>query len=1145
MSEKLQKRSINSLAETRAIDPNVLQRQAASPVDSIWVGASAGSGKTKVLTDRVLRLLLPRGEHEPGTKPHKILCLTFTKAGANEMALRLSRRLSVWAVEPEERLIEELQSLLGKAPAPYEIAAARRLFTQVIDAPGGLHILTIHAFCQSVLGRFPLEAGLPPHFELLEDAQAAEMLRAAYMHVLRSAEAGSPLQQAIDALAGEVNEDQLFALVRDMSKERSQMGKIFKTYWDENGVYAALCEALSIPAGHFPEKILLQQSENGAFDHSGVLRAAHALAKGSDTDKSRAQTLYSWVEVPVSRRPALWEDYRSVFLTADGEIRSRLATKAAVTAMPDILEVMGVEAARLVALQDTMDRASCALLTRELLTLGKAVLSGYEALKTQRGALDFDDLIVKTLALLQSQAAWVLFKLDQGLDHILIDEAQDTNPEQWQIIAALCEEFYTGRGAKDEVLRTIFTVGDIKQSIYSFQRAAPREFTRMQAYFEQKISESGQNFAEIPMNISFRTTKPVLQAVDSVFSLPEASQGMGHIPVEHFSYREGQAGLVEIHPLFTTPEIEKADPWTPPVEIVESDSGASQLAAHIAETISVWLTTKEILPSRNRPIEAGDVLILVRTRTTFFQQLVRALKDKKIPVSGVDRMVLRDQMAVQDLVAAAQFALLPEDDLTLACLLKSPLIGLDEDELMKLAAYRAENSSLWEAVKAQTGAIADYLQGLLDAGMMNPHAFFSRLLFLPCPANAHSGMQAMRGRLGDDAQDPLDELLNAALVYETTHIPSLQGFVQWHVQGESDIKREMEESAGKVRIMTVHGAKGLQAPIVFLPDTTRTSRQSPARAEGRLLWPEKTGLAVPLWAPRKDGESTFFAGHAGALQARLDEEYRRLLYVAMTRAEDRLYVFGSEGKKASLTDSWYHFIMAGLSALPDADVQENGAVRLSLPQVKPPDRQKETPKTTPQIEKPPSWMHIRAPIEEMQRAKRPSGLEPAVFSPLSEADTYRFLRGNLTHKLLQFLPTLAEETRAKAALKFMDQNGQELKIEQKQSVIDEVLAIFSQKEWAPLFGKSSQAEVPISGILPDGRLINGQIDRLLVTPQAVYIIDYKTNRPPPLAEKDIPLIYREQMQAYADTLKAIYPGRSIHAALLWTDGPRLMPVTLA
>ncbi|MEZ5813965.1 MAG: double-strand break repair helicase AddA [Alphaproteobacteria bacterium] len=1149
----------------RETDPNVLQSRASTPETSVWVSASAGTGKTKVLTDRVLRLLLPGKNGAPASPAHKILCLTFTKAAASEMALRINETLSRWAVMPETDLEETLRKLLGRPAGKEEIENARRLFADVTDTPGGLKIMTIHAFCQSVLGRFPLEAGINPHFEVLEDTQSRALMNAARMQALAKTQnaQASPLAEALSRIAATINEDQFLALLDNIAGERSQLKRLLSRHFGPDGLYTALCAELGVTPGQTAQTILSDACKDSAFEKTALREAAGTMAaSGAKTDSAAAQNILNWLEAPEEQRPGKFSDYTAAFFKKDGEIRAKLATQKSVANHPEILDILAREAHRLLGIKETLNAAEITHLTRDILILGQAVLEEYTALKKARGAMDFDDLILHTLSLLDGSSmnlpaektgSWVHFKLDEGLDHILIDEAQDTNPEQWQIIEALCEEFFAHNPDRD-TQRTVFTVGDEKQSIYSFQRASPEEFARMQNHFKIKTENARQNWDAVPMNISFRSTSGVLKAVDAVFASPAARKGLGELPVIHTAFRRGQAGHVELWPPFESDNAEPPDLWTPVKETAQNQSGRKKLSLHIAQTIKTWLDSGEILESKNRPLRPGDIMILVRTRSALVNEIARQLKNLSIPVSGLDRMVLSEELAVQDILAAAEFTLQPLDNLTLASLLKSPFIGLSEDLLYELAAGRS-GQSLWERLRERGPEdIKNWLTALqTSAKTKSPFDFFNHLLQSPCPADPLSARRAITGRLGKDALDPLDELLTLARNFQQTRPASLQSFIHLQRTDAQEIKRpahgETTEETGEIQIMTVHGSKGLQAPVVILPDTVSSAAQAPTRPEKRLLWPGQTGLNIPLWSPRKDLSCDTYAKAASTVEERLNEEYRRLLYVAMTRAEDRLYIGGALSKKQKPEtlpeDCWYRLIQKGLQSLEDTQETESGALTLSNPQTREPDGKPESPQTPQQNTAIPQYLYQPAPPESQEtKTFRPSQINDAALSPLKNAGTHRFVRGNLTHRLLQLLPELPEENRETAAVRFLKRYAAELPPQIHTDIVKETLNILNNRDFAPLFGPGSMAEIPLTGHIEGKERVSAQIDRLCITEKTIWIIDYKTNRPPPKTANQIPQIYRRQMETYAALLKQIYPDRTLKAALLWTDGPFLMPLDL-
>ena len=1152
----------------QAEDPSAQQRRAADPVLNVWVGASAGTGKTKVLTDRVLRLLLPRADGRPGSPPHRILCLTYTKAAAGEMRNRIAMRLGGWASMPQAALLDELQDLMGRPALDAEIEAARRLFATVTDAPGGLRLMTIHSFCQSLLARFPLEAGLSPHFTVLEEAESHRLLTEARDAVLAMAQARPDTAEgeALRRLAAEQNEEQFDALLRSLTGERHQLEAFLRQEGLEDGAYAALCGALSIAPDDTPERVVRDACADHAFDARGLRQALTALLDAGGANNAKlAAPLQRFLETPASSRDPMPLLRALTTAGEEGGLRpkavSQLGTKAASALFPACAEVLTVEADRLIAMREHLTLCRGARLTHCLVILGQAIAGFYQQAKTRSGALDFEDLIHHSRVLLQSgMAGWILYKLDGGLDHLLIDEAQDTNQAQWDIAEALVEEFFAGVGARDTA-RTVFVVGDEKQSIYSFQRADPFIFASKRAEFEARAKAAGLGWLSVPLRTSFRSGPSVLDFVDAVFEDPEARQGLGDMVIEHLSERHGDAALVELWPVFRVATSDKADPWHAPAAPEPAQDAAALLADEIADTVAGWLAQGEVLASRNRPVEAGDVLVLVRRRSAFVTQLIRALKARDVPVTGIDRMVLTEQLAVQDLLAAAQAALLPEDSLTLACVLKSPLVRYDDAQLERLCLNRPRGRTLWSVLQADMDCreVVAWLRDLIRlAGSERPYEFFSRVLHTPCPGDPVSGLRAMAGRLGGEALDPLNELLQQALGFERNQIAQLQHFLQAQAVSATELKREQEEAGGAVRIMTVHAAKGLQAPIVFLPDTT--SIVKPRSGGGRLLWPDKTRLAVPLWSPRKKDDHAVYRGALGLAHDREMQEYRRLLYVAMTRAADRLYICGAQGRASLPDDCWYALMRRAFAGFADVETVEAQApagldlqdqpyrkLRLGNPQARlVPVRPAQMPAAVDAPDMP-GWVHAAPPVEPAPaRPYAPSApLEagPPARSPLQAEDGHRFRRGLLTHKLLQVLPDIADAARDDAAARFVGRQAPDLPPEMQAGIVAETLAVLRHPAFAPLFGPGSLAEVPLSGNV-DGRLVSGQIDRLLVTDDAVWIVDFKTNRPPPATPDAVAPAYRRQLQAYAGTLRLIYPGRTLRGFLLWTDGPDLMAIDL-
>jgi ATP-dependent helicase/nuclease subunit A len=1116
------------------------QRRAADPAVSAFVAASAGSGKTKLLTDRLLRLMLE------GADPGRIQCLTYTKAAAAEMALRLQRRLGRWVTLPDAALDGELAALGVAASAPLR-AQARALFARVLDVPGGMRIETIHAFCQSLLRRFPLEARLSPHFTLLEDRDADLAFAAAQETVLAGAhEVGR--QADLAALAGLITLGEFGELTRQIRGGTPSGAEI----------EAALNRAL----GGEPDEAARMARAVAWAEEQEVRDAARIVAAGgSPVAAARAQRMLDWLGLPPDERAENWNEWCANFLRADGGPLSptSLVNVKLVAARPDLAPVFAAEQARIAAVEDGRRAAGVAALTAALVRLGGPVVAAFAAGKDNAGVLDFDDLIRRASALLVDPgAAWVLYKLDGGLDHLLLDEAQDTAPAQWAIAGALTAEFFAGAGAREGVRRSVFAVGDRKQSIFGFQGADPDAFDTWRATLRQRVADAGERFEDVALDVSFRSTAPVLALVDAVFAAPAAAEGVG-VPgtLHHHAARAGHAGSVELWPLAPALDVAAPTPWQVPERSFHAQDGMRRLAEALAARIAAETAGTTMLESRGRPLGPGDVLVLVRRRNAFARALVGALKRLGVKVAGLDRMMLTEQPAVADLLALADLLLLPQDDLAVAAVLVSPLGFLDDASLMELAAYRRADETLWEALRRRaherpewqaSAAMLRVLFARVD--YVTPHALFAEML------GPLGGRARLLARLGEEAAEPIDELLNAALAYTAAHPPSLQGFLHWLRASGAEVKRQAEGAGDAVRVMTVHGAKGLQAPLVILPDTTGV----PPSAQPLLWHPDAAGT-LPVWVARA-GLSCAAADRLRAAAARRrQEEYNRLLYVALTRAEDRLIVCGWQTGKTPADTCWYRLAAEGfarLGATVAADVTlpwEGEVWRHAVPQTCPPVPDLTQAVATPAEPLPawagtaPLWAPRSPPAEPVPplplAPSRPQdaalGAVPDADSPLTARDAtgLRFRRGRLVHALLQHLPALPAEARPAAARRFLDRPGNALPAGEAAAIAADALAVLDHPLLAPLFGPEGRAEVPLTGVI-GGRVVGGLVDRLAVLADRVLIADYKTSRTPPATPAEVPVLYLRQMAAYRAVLRAIHPGRPVLCALVWTQGARVM-----
>jgi ATP-dependent helicase/nuclease subunit A len=902
------------------------------------------------------------------------------------------------------------------------------------------------------------------------------------------------------------------------------------------------------------ESVLAEAVADVACNPAVLRRAADALARGTDKDQERAEILRSWINADQALRAETFEEYCGLFFKQDGEILKRLATKGAIAAWPELTVCLATEADRLAGVREKLRAVEVAVATEALIHVSADVLRRYTRRKTAAAQLDYEDLILKAVDLLQRPgiAPWVLYKLDGGIDHVLIDEAQDTNTEQWRVIAALTEEFFAGQGAA-EGPRSIFAVGDRKQSIFSFQGAAPEEFLR----YEEHYGQRAERFESVPLRTSFRSTHAVLEIVDTVFGgASRAGVAAADEDITHRVSRIGEFGEIVIWPIARPMESESPAPWSPPTVRELAAAPEARLAESIAAEIAYLLKTGNTRQNgMARRIGPGDVMILVRNRTKFMDLMVRALKRRAIPVVGVDRMTLLDQIAVMDLIAFCRFLLLPEDDLNLAALLKSPLVGATEEELFDFCIDRG-GASLWSrlqqlAPKMPAAARArDFLQRFLDrAGFATAYEQLSELL------EAAGGRRRLYARLGDECGEAIDEFLNLALAYESTHAPNLQDMLAWMEQSELQVKRDLDEGAGRVRIMTVHGAKGLEASIVFLADQRRRPK-----APSGLFWIQIGDAQLPLWSPNKGSDDPIAATARADALLRQQEEENRLLYVALTRAEERLYVCGWRGTQAMNDPSWHDHVRAAAGTLSNAatlkrpdwlsgpdEGWDGEMIRVSAGERAVAADIPAEPATEIAL---PSWLDSAIPdLPDPPRPltpSRPVEPDPATLSPLGEDQGWRYQRGRVIHHLLEMLPQLPAAARLPAAEAYLGRRSSVVPPEERAPLARDVAALLDQPDFAAIFGPASRAEVPVVATrrLSNGKseVVSGQIDRLVVLEDEVWVVDFKSNRPAPMQVLHVSQQYVRQLSAYRSALASLYESKRIRCFLLWTEGPRLMEI---
>ncbi len=1102
------------MTDARA-DSTTAQLKAAHPETSVFVEANAGSGKTRVLVTRVIRLLLS------GAPLQRIVCLTFTRAAAAEMAKRLFDTLAAWAPLDDTALLARVEADCGVTLDARNLVEARRLFARAIETPGGLKIQTIHGFCESILQRFPVEAGIPPGFRILEEADAEVLLSSCLDIVIDRALTGvdPPLRAAFDVIVPHLGEESLRARVGDLLARETQ------TLQAIEGGPARLRRDL--------ERALALDGEDPALwtiDEDRYRAAAQALRQsGSKNNLERAEA----IEAALAARTAEGKRRALGRLCFDskGELRNPRSFIAGQKdfSPPDLAFLME-ELVRIGRLEDRARSFDLCALTAALLAVAGAVIAAYRAEKTRRGLFDFADLITLTQTLLDSgRAAFVLYKLDGGVDHILIDEAQDTSPAQWSIVERLCEEFFAGDGARPNAMRSVFAVGDPKQSIFSFQGADPQCFATYRSLFAGRVTGAGKPFDAIPLLVSWRSAPLILDCVDRVLAMPgmAAQVATGSQLRPHAAVRAEMPGLVELWNAPDKPEKDVRDPWRPPPSGGRLLTAEREEALRIAGAIRTWIDTGERAAPGGPPIRYGGILVLVRRRLRLMDEIVRALRAHAIPVAGADRLKLLDHIAVQDLLAAARAALLPQDELSLAETLKGPLFGLTDSDLMQLCLGRGK-ATLFDRLQqargdARYGEAMQRLEAMIAAAASSgPYTFLAGVL-------QGAGRRRIIERLGPDAAEPIDELLTLALRQETTQAQSLAHFMGWIAAAEPEIKRDME-NADQVRVMTVHGAKGLEADVVIVADTAR-----PPDEKSSILWAEET----PLWRLSKRFDCAATMSLRQRAQAAAMAEYQRLLYVALTRARYRLVLTAHAAPKEG---SWYTTVATALDDVLEPVCDDAGHVvsrRWAMGAGDGGDGP--LPAAPPETLVLPPWIE-RPPRRETCDRLSPStfGKRAGVEAPAQGAGASGRKRGVYVHRLLDALAAAPVAERQWIGARWL--SGEGVPDVERDAILAECLAVLEDPVLRELFGPGSIAEAAMTGWLPHAGkdyLVTGRTDRLAFGVDTVFLVDFKSDASPPAPGTPFPPAYVAQLALYRRLLSAIYPEKRLRAGIVWTAVPRL------
>ncbi|QTP63168.1 UvrD-helicase domain-containing protein [Wolbachia endosymbiont of Ceratosolen solmsi] len=1078
-----------------------MRSNAINPNFSVWVNASAGTGKTKILIDRVLRLLLENKRN--------ILCLTFTNAAANEMENRIHSILSKWAICSDSELIMDLEQLdffpmypylssqcvtLGSRKNKDYLTRARRLFSELENL--GLTIQTIHAFCYKLISSFPIEAGIAPNCTLSECKELHSLIFNKVLH-------NETVQDDINLIATEIDENKLRDLLYTLCVKRSMSANDSKYIKDK----------LSAPDG-------IHDLQSETIEHVG--RLAEILSEGSKRDQSYSEILYSTV-IPAGiqkKRTSVsysddtgikWNDTKienlaKVFLKSESHEKksiSSIATKSILEKFKDAEQI--IESVQNVVFTHIRDMNSYQIFKRtsSLLGIFKVYVDLYSSEKSKNALLDYNDIIGLATNLLSNPnyKDWILFNLDQKIDHILVDEAQDNSISQWKIITNLCDEFFAGNDEK----RTLFVVGDVKQSIYRFQGANPHLFNYMQQYFHTKTGV--RDWISCQLEKSFRSTPEVLMLVDRIFNNFRAEISFNDNEIKHVPHRENDQGYIEIWPALPRRKEKEQRALQIPLTCKEGYTIADRLLAQtIANRIHNWLNEGRILVAKDRHIEPRDIMILVRQRNVLVDYIISELKKANVPVVGRDYFRIMDYIAVQDLIALAEFLLLQANDLALANALKSPLFNFTEDDLFNIAYDRKEHS-LWERIQDYSVVIYSELNYLINLSRIeSPLALFTHIL--------RTGKKKFAARLGLECFEVLDEFMNLVLQFEN---PSLQAFVQWIKENNPEIKNDMQSERNAVRIMTIHKSKGLQAPIVFLVDTNTVPRSNES-----IIF---DGMEVPFWCRKNNNAYCDQVKREKKLEDY--NEYLRLLYVALTRAEDELYILS---KEAVQKGSWYDLItqygtsyekkQACLQPIFKEKV-EVLCVNANYPYI----YKKRDYFDVPVISLPPnlsmSFQHVT--LEPREKKPVSSYLND---KKKSTGMTDGYARGLIIHSILQYMPKIEKERRKNWVRKYLDNINTS---EDKDEIYSKILA-FNEK-YGYLFDLGGKSEITLSGII-DGEPVLVRLDRLCITQDKAIIIDYKSHR-----NVSVSLLneIKKQMLIYKTLVQEIYPNKQVECVVIWVE----------
>jgi len=836
------------------------QRKAANPLVSAWVQANAGTGKTKLLVARLLQILF-RTKLRPN---QTILCLTYTKAGAGEMRNRITKALKEWSVANDHDLSLLLDDVVpNEEKTPEYLSRARSIFYQYIDNPDMLKVKTIHSFCEDILHRFPTEAGLAPSWSVVTDVIKENMQQEVFDKMLVSNTLDERTREVLEDALEEYTETSFKNLQNLITKYSSAFVDVENIDNYRNYFIETIKKILNMP-----------DDAPAEYDENSIKTA---LAN-YPTEKPSA-TLRDYISLAERylNHEIEFDEYRKTCITGEGKIRSHLAKS------PELI----AELERVRNVVAYSQKQNIYKKTMKFFDLTATFAKEYHKLKKIRNVLDFDDMILYTNRLFSNRdiMGWILSQLDTSLSHILIDEAQDTGVDQWNLLNNLTENFFTDGDVGDSP-RTMLVVGDSKQAIYGFQNANPKAFENSHRMFEDRLKNSGREYqGDTNLTTSFRSTLPILEIVDTFFNDDEIRQRFNFVNNDHKCYSSKKKGLVEIYALETKQP---------------SDENTDMMKARYMNKIAKKI--KELIDSGK--YKASDIMILVRKRDPYATGLARRLRKLDIELAGEDRIILPEFPVIVDLLNLVRFCLDTGDDYSLGCILKSPIFALSEADIYKVCQNRNEeykklkeadgNAKFPRLFEFVQDAYPEIYERLMEyrskMKYMGPYAFFSYVL------DNDNTREKMVAALGKPILEPLREFMTLCLAYERTQPGTLKHFLKWFVTGGSSVKRDLSASdVTGVRILTIHGSKGLEAPVVFLVDT-----MTDIKKENAPLDVPDDNLAYRAWLCLPEKKLYSCVDEVKELveqrkQGAIEESFR-LLYVAMTRPKTELYIYGCAAK---------------------------------------------------------------------------------------------------------------------------------------------------------------------------------------------------------------------------------------------------------